>query len=565
MSDIEIPQELKSAVKFNNNKLYVIANYRAHSLFLSLESRLKKQIENLTVEIVPAEDIIKIESGLLALKDNSLTDERIINTYKKIFESAASVSASDIHILKFNELYTDIFFRTDGKLSKYSQATYQEGEQIMRSIYQNISMSDVSYIENSYQAGQIHSFDRAGLLPESVSSIRIQRGPMMNGHYMVLRLLYKENSNKVHVNAAKIGQILLDKKLITQEVLNESLKIQKERKLKGKYIKLGDILLQNNFITQRELEEALFVQKGSLSLGVEMFTHYGYTASQAQVLAKAARQPQGLVIFSGPTGAGKSTALKTALEFQSILYPEKAIFTIEDPPEYNIRGSRQLPVLNANTDDKRESKFAEGLRVAMRSDPDILMVGEIRDAPTAQVAIDAVITGHQMWTTIHAIDVFAILQRLIRFGVNADDLYDEKLLNVLVGQRLLPKLCDNCKTDYNPGMLDDDLNALLEPIKEHIKLKNISGCEKCNFSGSSGRVVVAEVLDITDTLLNDIKNEGIQSVRREFEKRGFTITKHAVQRMLKGEVDPKDVIAYVGDIRKDILEVIFNEFSESFI
>jgi type II secretory ATPase GspE/PulE/Tfp pilus assembly ATPase PilB-like protein len=234
------------------------------------------------------------------------------------------------------------------------------------------------------------------------------------------------------------------------------------------------------------------------------------------------------------------------------MYPDKSIYTIEDPPEYPIFGAKQLYVLNANTDDMRESKFAEGLRVAMRSDPDILMVGEIRDAATANVAIDAVITGHQMWTTIHAIDVFAIISRLLRFGINKDDLLDEKLLNVLVGQRLLPRLCDCCKIDFTLGNLDNDLFKFLSTVDNgNIRLANPAGCEKCNYTGISGRVVAAEVLEVTSELIEDIKNLGLQAVRREFNATGMTIMKHALSRILNGEVDIRDVIATCGDITKE--------------
>ena len=424
----------------------------------------------------------------------------------------------------------------------------------MRSIYQNVSMSDTSYIDNDYQSGQIHSFDDSKSLPEVVSSIRIQRGPMLNGYWMVLRLLYKEA--KITAGSKKIGQILLKNKLITEKTLDVALGIQRELKNKGQNIRIGDILINNNFACKRDIEEALFKQKGSLELGLKIFQDYGYTYAQSLILTKAARQPSGMVLFSGPTGSGKSTALKTALEFQAQMYPDKAIYSIEDPPEYPISGAKQLPVLNANTDDKRESKFAEGLRVAMRSDPDILMVGEIRDEATANVAMDAVITGHQMWSTIHAADVFAILLRLTRLGLKQGDLYDEKLLNVLVGQRLLPRLCDCCKRDFDRNMLDEDLADILEPLAGHVKLRNETGCAECNHTGITGRVVVAEVLDVTDELLHDIKELGLPEVRREWADKGLTMIKHAIKRMIEGEVDPLDIVATVGDIqRKNIINL----------
>ncbi len=555
---IEVPKDLRSAVRYKNNKIYVLKTYRANPLFLTFESNVRSINKNVLTEIVSAEVLMDIENENAV---GNLNDEKIVKIYKKLFEAAAEVNVSDIHLIKFNELYTDIYMRRNGKVVKFMQLTHMEGSQVVRSIYQNIKMADVSYLEGSYQSGQIHAFDLKEFLPKNVSSIRIQRGPMMNGEFMVLRLLYKHNFSHTK-KIIQVGQILLQKNIITEEVLNNALSIQEEWISKGKQIRLGDILIANNFITESQLEEVLFEQKGSLSLGIDMFVKYGYTNEQAKVLAKAARQPQGMVIFSGPTGSGKSTALKVALEFQALLYPDKVIYTIEDPPEYNIYGARQLPVLNAASAEERGSKFAEGLRVAMRSDPDILMVGEIRDEATAQVSIDAVITGHQMWTTVHAIDVFAILQRLLRFGINEKDLLDEKLLNVLAGQRLLPRLCDKCKIDYNSVLVDEDLRDVFEGVGSVVKLRNPTGCEECNNTGISGRVVVAEVLDVTEKLINDIKEKGIQEARREFEISGFTMIKHGIMRLLKGEVDPRDLISVVGNVTK---EDILGEYRKNII
>lgn len=551
MIDILVPQEITAGVRVINNKIYVLSTYKSNPLFLSFKKSYEELVGKIEVIVSSAEEI-----QVLGI-DNTESikiDSAVINIYKKLFSIAAVQHASDIHMVVFNDGYTNVYFRIHGKLILHTQYTLEDGRSVMRSIYQNISMSDTSYIDNEYQSGQIHSFDDSKSLPENISSIRIQRGPMLNGYWMVLRLLYKESRSSNEMK--KIGQILLNNKLITKKTLDAALEIQLDLKNKNQNVRIGDILINNNFISKRDVDEALFKQKGSLELGLKIFQEYGYTLEQSLILTKAARQPSGMVLFSGPTGSGKSTALKTALEFQAQMYPDKAIYSIEDPPEYPIFGAKQLPVLNANTDDKRDSKFAEGLRVAMRSDPDILMIGEIRDDATANVAMDAVITGHQMWSTIHAADVFTILLRLTRLGLKQEDLYDEKLLNVLVGQRLLPKLCNNCKKDFDRNILDRDLVDILEPISNNIKLRNETGCDKCNHTGITGRVIVAEVLDITEDLLRNIRELGIPEVRREWSNKCLTMIKHAINRMMSGEVDPLDIIAIVGDIEeKDILNL----------
>jgi type II secretory ATPase GspE/PulE/Tfp pilus assembly ATPase PilB-like protein len=545
---INIPEEISAGIRIDGNKIYVLNAYRSNPLFLSFKKSYEQAVGSIEVSVKTAEELQSIKIDVGSNSQDGTIDSRIINIYKKIFGTAAARRASDIHITTFKDGYSNVFFRVNGRLELYQQLSHEEGKSIMRSIYQNITTADVSYLENEYQAGQIHSFDDSNVLPENVSSIRIQRGPILNGYFMVLRFLYAYENQKSH--SIKIGEILLKSKAITEETLNTALRIQDELKNKGQYLKLGDVLVNNRFVSRKIIEDALFKQKGSLELGLKTFREYGYTREQALILTKAARQPQGMVLFSGPTGSGKTTALKKALEFQWMMYPDKAIYTIEDPPEYPIIGAKQLPVLNADTDEKRESKFAEGLRVAMRSDPDILMVGEIRDSATANAAFDAVITGHQMWSTIHAIDVFAILLRLERFGLDKNDLYDEKLLNVLVGQRLLPRLCDNCKKDFNESLLDSDLAEILSVAHSNIKLRNESGCNKCGHTGIQGRVVVAEVLDMTEELIKEIKDYGLASARRRFESEGFTMMKHALKRMFAGEVDPKDIISIVGNIEE---------------
>lgn len=492
MKSLSVPEKLNSCVKFQGDTIFVLEDYTGTPLFLSFVDRVKKDNPGIQIKVksVDANDIDKI-SGPAGGDVNDESSLDIVNRVKKIFQKAAGLKASDIHIVKYNNMHTDVFFRVNGLLIRDSQLVASDGDAVMRSLYQSITMTDVSYLDNEYQAAQFHRTDKVFELPDNVASVRIQRGPIFNGHYMALRILYTEESKKI-------------------------------------------AFMENT--------------PYSITDGINMFRNYGYLEPQAVKLARAARQPQGMVIFSGPTGSGKSTALKVALEFQGLIYPEKAIYTIEDPPEYHIKGAKQLPVLNANTEGARSSKFAEALRVAMRSDPDILMVGEIRDEATAKTAMDAVITGHQMWTTVHALDTFAIFSRLLRFGVNLDDMLDNKIISVLVGQRLIPVLCGNCKVPYSKELVDSDLTAVLETFDDEIYLKNKKGCQKCAGTGISGRTVVAEVVSVTDELTETIKREGISAARKVWASSNITMIKHAEMLLTKGLVDPRAIIAYIGDI-----------------
>lgn len=486
-------------------KVNVMEAYRGTPVFLSWVKNVRQSGYVIQKINVLDADSMSRQAGIKKIKGSAEVDTKALGQIRFIFQIAANRKSSDIHILLDESGgFADIKTRINGSLMRVLQLRASEAEDIFRAIYQSgISVSDSGYKPGEYQAGQV--VDKR-ILPEIVDSIRIQRGPMMNGRFMVLRLLYNGLAPK--------------QKIITND----------------------------NIVPKIDKENV------SLEEGVQNFIKFGFTESQARTLALAARKPAGMVIFSGPTGSAKSSALKTAIDYQSRLYPEKAIYTIEDPPEYKIIGARQLPVLNAKDDKERAQKFQEALRVAMRSDPDILMVGEIRDPATATTAVDATITGHQMWTTVHALDSFLIPARLINFGIKPHDLMDPSVLTALVAQRLVPKLC-KCSISYADGSewLDPDIRVRIEQEPdgpERIRIKNPSGCDVCKDTpGIVGRIVVAEVISVTQDLLDKF-NDGSSSARDWYKKNypdALLMPHHGWQHVMRGLVDPRDLIAIVGD------------------
>lgn len=212
------------------------------------------------------------------------------------------------------------------------------------------------------------------------------------------------------------------------------------------------------------------------------------------LLAKFRRfilEPYGMVLVTGPTGSGKTTTLYAALN--EIRNDEDKIITIEDPVEYQLRGVAQIAV-----NEKKGLTFARGLRSVLRHDPDKIMVGEIRDNETAQIAINSALTGHLVFTTVHANNVIDVIGRFINMGVEPYNFVSA--LNCVLAQRLVRVICSRCREKYQPT--DADLiEAGLTPLKykDRVYYKSV-GCEVCNHTGYRGRTAIHELLDMSDTI-----------------------------------------------------------------
>jgi type IV pilus assembly protein PilB len=202
-------------------------------------------------------------------------------------------------------------------------------------------------------------------------------------------------------------------------------------------------------------------------------------------------EPYGMVLVTGPTGSGKTTTLYAALN--EIKTDEDKIITIEDPVEYQIKGITQIPV-----NEKKGLTFARGLRSILRHDPDKIMVGEIRDQETAQIAIQSALTGHLVFTTVHANNVVDVLGRFLNMGVEPYNFVSA--LNCVLAQRLVRIICSHCK---QPVVYDDaTLEASGLDPKEWQKMKFFEGqgCIECAGTGYHGRTAIHELLDLTDRI-----------------------------------------------------------------
>ena len=282
----------------------------------------------------------------------------------------------------------------------------------------------------------------------------------------------------------------------------------------------------------------------------------GFTAEHAATLEFLKEQPIGMNIISGPTGSGKSTTLQRVLA-SSIRDTGGTIhvITVEDPVEYPIAGAVQTPVVNAAGEEARSATFAAAISNAMRLDPDTIMIGEVRDGASAQSALRAAMTGHQVWTTVHANNAISIVDRLIDLGLPLRMVTDESVITGLVSQRLVKLLCPHCKKRF--AEVRDELDAALVARVNQIagaRLADVcvagSGCAHCRQRGTIGRSVVAEVIR-PDARFFAYLRDGDKAGALGYwlsHLGGETVTDHAIRKVLGGLVDPRMAERVVGHL-----------------
>ncbi len=254
----------------------------------------------------------------------------------------------------------------------------------------------------------------------------------------------------------------------------------------------------------------------------------GFDADDLQEFRRYIAEPYGMVLVTGPTGSGKTTTLYAALN--EIRNEEDKIITIEDPVEYQLHGITQIPV-----NEKKGLTFARGLRSILRHDPDKIMVGEIRDNETAQIAIQSALTGHLVFTTVHANNVIDVIGRFLNMGVEPYNFVSS--LNCVLAQRLIRMLCTVCKRKYHPT--DEELvESGLRPAEYRDGVFYMSvGCDACNHTGYRGRTAIHELLNLSDNIREMIIDRRPGSeVRRAAEKEGLRSLRESALKKVFGGV-----------------------------
>jgi type IV pilus assembly protein PilB len=276
-------------------------------------------------------------------------------------------------------------------------------------------------------------------------------------------------------------------------------------------------------------KESISEQFTELTLNV-----VGFPEQELRRFRKYIREPYGMVLVTGPTGSGKTTTLYAALsEIKSI---EDKIITIEDPVEYQLRGITQIPI-----NEKKGLTFARGLRSILRHDPDKIMVGEIRDPETAQIAIQSALTGHLVFTTVHANNVVDVLGRFLNMGVEPYQFVSA--LNCVLAQRLVRLICSHCKRPVrvDPKLLEE--SALDPKLADTHTFYEGAGCIECGGTGFKGRTAICELLDLSDRIREMILDRRPASeVKKAAHEEGMRFLREsAVEKVLLGQSTLREI------------------------
>jgi type II secretory ATPase GspE/PulE/Tfp pilus assembly ATPase PilB-like protein len=270
-------------------------------------------------------------------------------------------------------------------------------------------------------------------------------------------------------------------------------------------------------------KETLSEKFRNLTLDVVGFDHEEVTRFRRYI-----HEPYGMVLVTGPTGSGKTTTLYAAIN--EIKNDEDKIITIEDPVEYQVRGITQIPV-----NEKKGLTFARGLRSILRHDPDKIMVGEIRDQETAQIAINSALTGHLVFTTVHANNVTDVIGRFINMGVEPYNFVSA--LNCIMAQRLVRVVCESCKkvVSYDPAVLKE---SGLDPAEwGAVEFCEGTGCLECSGSGYRGRTAITELLDLSDHIREMIiERRPTSEIKRTAKDMGMTFLRDSGLRKVRAGI-----------------------------
>jgi len=409
-------------------------------------------------------------------------------------------------------------------------------------------VDEVMQTKKAYRVSMIIETILAGALATKASDIHLE--PEEN--YANLR--YRIDGVLIQIlqfDRASMDQITSRIKLLSGLKLNVKSEAQDGRfSIK---ITEGDIEIRTSVLPGSYAESIVLRLLNPKSIAVPL-EDMGMSENLLKLLLAEIAKPNGMLLTTGPTGSGKTTTLYAFL--RKVYSPEIKILTIEDPVEYHLPGITQTQV-----DDEKGYTFLNGLRAALRQDPDVIMVGEIRDEETAKIAINAALTGHLVFSTLHTNNAAGAFPRLIDLGVNPKVI--SSAINATIAQRLLRKLCTECKKEIEPST---ETKQFLEKVLASIRLPEPKaglttnkvftavGCDKCNKTGYKGRVGIYEVIlksPELDLLINNNPSE--REIKKVAADKGFLdMRQDGVIKILKGITD-LDELGRVIDLNEEIV------------
>ena len=514
---IVIPTAIEENIELTDKGLlYVAQAIKDDFQFKSFRAKLQKLSLLKQTRVVTGAQLSQIKNNKLKSRkqnDSVAIAKTTVSDAVNLFDMACKLKASDIHLRLHKTMNTaETLFRINGSLQPITEYRYEYARSLCQTIYGTMcDVSDSTYMETEYQDARIAN---PANLPKGVRSIRVATGPKDDGQWMVLRMLYEDE-------------------------------------------------VDTSFMSKKQYS------------GSERLAWLGYSSVQSSAIEMMKRIPSGMNIIAGPTGSGKTTTLKHILESIASSRPDLNILTVEDPPEYPIKGSQQLPVTinkavqahNGDEDAMRNKAFGNAIRAAMRADPNIIMLGEIRDWSSARLALRAAMTGHPVWTTIHANSAFNVINRLsdlLSEAPNASTdpirtLSDRTIMTGLIYQQLVKRLCPDCckpLLKYRDELETSFMDRLIQVVdlkKDKVMLRG-DGCQRCGFTGWSGRTVVAEVVPLDPHLLRILREEGVDAAAQKWMQSAdaVTHTQHAIDKIKEGTVDPRQAEEVIGPLTRDL-------------
>jgi type II secretory ATPase GspE/PulE/Tfp pilus assembly ATPase PilB-like protein len=470
------------------------------------------------MKTVPFDELAKLRnSGMQQAANDGEDDQRVKQAVVELIVRAAQYRASDIHLM-VREGHSEIQIVVKGGLRVLKLDTEENGARFARAIYQGIAkVRDTSFNVFDFQNAQIPG----NALPQEagLTSVRIIRGPSypqsQGGQFMTLRLQY--GTVRVDASKAKLPPLELPRK-------------------------------PEGYLRLREM---------------------GLTDAQVEKMLMLMDAPNGVVMFTGPTGSGKTTVMFECLKDIARTKPHRRLVTIEDPIEYPMEWGVQLAVTDARNEQETGAAFSERLRASLRMAPNIILVGELRGPDVAAAAIDAALTGHQVWTTVHVTDPFTFVDRLEMMDsvrLNRKVFCDPKTVRGVVGVRLLAELCPHCSVPIHdqerleelpvanrtPQRLQRIVKALATwGDTSKVRVKG-TGCDACGGDATIGRFSVAEVVVTDEELMKDLIEHGSTIARERYHKRldaDPSMIASSIGHVLNGKVDPRDAEEVVDLIK----------------
>jgi type II secretory ATPase GspE/PulE/Tfp pilus assembly ATPase PilB-like protein len=521
---LKIPNESRNlCVLFDDGMWLVSTSHRLSPLVTSVAQMARRHGFKVNEPRYVTPNII-LQAYLYADQQSSLgrlDDNAVRRRIVDLFEKAVDAGANDIHV-EASDGRTRIEFRIDGALRLWETWTQKEGELMLSAVYSHsVGQSGATANWQEPQAAMLTSAAMGPdslRLPKGVISVRCQWVPLSDG---------------------------------------------------GRYL---DMRLQYD---SAHLFGENFIMADVDSLG--------FSQEQLKVVQSLRQAPGGMRVFAGPVNQGKTTTLRVTLNRRMAeTNMQLNCLLVEDPPEGGIIGARQVGVSASVKDEQRERAFVEIMRCALRLDPDIVMLGEIRDIQTAQFAFRLALTGRQVYTTTHVYSALAVPQRMRDIGLEPYLVYDHHLLRGMFCQRLARGMCQSCRIpladapgEFGPlykevarrvraGLAimeasrrvgeDAAFDHLVEPDLSHVYVANPDGCPEC-YRGRVGRTICAEVIETDQKIMEMLQDNRLEEARRYWLSpdglKGVTMLWHALEKVRRGEICPTDAEFEIGILARE--------------